>query len=347
MTRKPKSNQDAHAVIISDVHFALGTVALATAALRQALETAEYLKVPLIIAGDLHDTKGIIRAECMIAILDVLREKKNETRVIVLIGNHDLINEKGKDHALHFLDDLCEVIREPVHDRHLGLYFIPYMTSGDELLGHLAEIPEGSTIIMHQGVRGAFMGEYAVDKSSVEPHHFANYRVISGHYHRAQDIVCDDQKHTSVNDIGIFSYIGTPYTITAAEANDPLKGFRILRADLVTLDYHHLHLRRHVTVECSYKDVMKPIDVRPEDILWLKVSGPASELDKLSKKAIGLKQLGHENFKLDKLYEDEAAEAVEAEDYTDEQLLDKIVDDSGETKEQKAYLKSLWRDILS
>lgn len=329
-------------VLISDIHFNQNTLELASDALRQALLKAGSLKVPLVIAGDLNDTKSIIRGECLNRLIEIL--SSTTVDVWVIVGNHDMINEKSKQHTLNFLSYLSNVnvVDKPTYAGFALL--VPYQTNTDDLKAILEEHKAETTIIMHQGVRGAYMGEYTVDKSSIEPEALKDFRVISGHYHRAQDIKCGPPRKGAV---GLFSYIGTPYSITFAEANDGPKGFRILRED-GTLESVPTNLRKHVKVTRSYKDAHKPIeDLKTNDLLWLQIKGPASELDKLSKKEIGLKLLGHQNFKLDKLYDHvEVMSEQEAKSFTDEQILDKIIEGSEETKEAQKYLKALWREIL-
>lgn len=338
---------DVKCVLISDVHFSLNTLELASTALTKALLTAQELKVPLVVAGDLHDTKALMRAECVNKIIRIFQYASPETRIIVLVGNHDLINEKGdaESHALHFLGDLVEVVQSPVYDRHLDAWLVPYFSDSDKLQAFLNTVPKGSTLIMHQGVQSAFMGEYVVDKSSLPKEAFADFRVISGHYHRAQDIKCGRPRKGAV---GLFSYIGTPYSITFAEAHDGPKGIQLL-LNSGLLEQVPLDLRKHFIVERTASDVMDTIpDLGSNDLLWLKVSGPASLLDKLDKKKIGMQHLGHESFKLDLIYdESEQLESEQIDKLTDEQVLDKLIDESEETIPQQTYLKSLWREVLS
>jgi DNA repair exonuclease SbcCD nuclease subunit len=332
------------AVLISDIHFAMNSRELAAEALRQAIVYGENHDIPVIVAGDLHDTKAVIRGECANTMIQVLAEA--HVPVTIMVGNHDLVNEKGDEHVLRFLERWAGIVDAPTFREDLGLWLIPYQTSTDRLREILAGIPHGSTLIMHQGLKGAKMGEYVVDKTSIEPEHLAPYQVISGHYHQAQDIVTDGKKHATYHGVGTFRYIGTPYTVTATEAHDGPKGFRVLHSD-GSMELVPTNLRKHVTVERTIANVMDPIEgLRPNDILWIKVTGPATELQKLSKKAIGMRLLGHENFKLDKIYTETQVIAAKVDRLTDEQLFDKVIEESDESPKQKRHLKELWREIL-
>jgi hypothetical protein len=336
----------ASAVLISDVHFNINTLGLASVALTHALAHAEELDVPLIIAGDLNDTKAVLRAECANTLVDILGRASDKVRVLVLIGNHDLINEKAKEHSLNFLAPYCEIVAAPRYDRELDLWLVPYQSNLEELQGILKVIKPGSTVIMHQGIMSAAMGEYTVDKSSITPEELAPFCVISGHYHMLQTIITDGKKHATNYGVGTANYIGTPYSVTYAEANDGPKGFRVLH-DSGVLTQVETRLRKHVKVERAVEDVLDPIEgLKPTDLLWFKVHGPASELDKLSKKQLGLHHLGHQNFKFDKDYAEAEAVVIEDKTFTDAQMLDMLVDESEETSTAKVYLKALWRDIL-
>ena len=339
---KPKSSTAAPvAVIIADLHFNLANLEPATAALKAASARADSLDVPLVIAGDLLDGKAIIRAEVANRLIEILRSRPDSQRVILLRGNHDMINEKGQEHALHFLEGYTDVVSSPV--QLLDAWFVPYYSIGDNLKAFLEGIKPGSRIIAHQGVQSAFMGAYVQDKSSLPPEAFKDFRVISGHYHLAQDIKCGPARK---NAVGLFSYVGTPFTMSFAEANDGPKGFQILKSD-GTLEQVVLNLRKHIIVERRIDNVLTPIPgLNPGDLLWLKVTGPYSELEKLRKHQIGQKLLGHANFKFDKI-PTEGADVVQAgKPLTGAELLDKMIDEMEETAEQKKFLKECWREAL-
>lgn len=328
------------AVIISDVHYNIHNIELCNNAMSQAIKKANELKVPFIVAGDLHDTKAHLRGECVTAI----QEEYDTLEVpnFTITGNHDKLNEKATAHSLDFLRYSTTIITaSALIDS--NLYLLPYYHDSNELKEALKQIPEGSTIIMHQGVLGAFMGEYVIDKSSLPKETFANYRVISGHYHRAQDIKCGRPRKGMV---GMFSYVGSPFTHSFAEANDGPKGFRILHSD-GSLELVPTNLRKHVILERTIDDVLDPdFDVKPNDLLWLKVRGTTSELAKFNKEEIGKAHIGHNNFKLDLIPTDSVkTELIQKDKLTEGEILDSLINRLGETPEQKETLKHLWREI--
>lgn len=329
-SKKPK------AVLISDIHFTVSTLELASSALKQAMNKAVKLDIPLIIAGDLLDSKAIIRGEVANRLIEIFRQNRY-CWTYLLVGNHDLLNEKGKEHSLNFLSSYCRIIDSYQNEGYL--HFIPYQSNTTELKEILSKIPKQSTIIMHQGLATAYMGHYVQDKTSLPPEAFDGYRVISGHYHRAQNIKCGDT--------GLFSYIGSPYTTSFAESDDGHKGFQILFDD-GSLEQVRTDLRRHIIVEMNFDEsFISGRNIKLEDLVWLKVYGPKSELDKIDKKELGMKLFGHNNYKLDKIpLKNEDRIDPKLTNLTESEIFDSIIDKLQETKEEKEYLKALWKEII-
>lgn len=321
------------AVIIGDIHFTPSTLELATKSLIMAKDKADELNIPLIVNGDTLDSKAIMRGECVNRLLDIVY---HITETYVNIGNHDLLNEKGREHTLRFLNNYVDIVSKPISLGASSIYIIPYQNSSEAMQSILDTTPKGSTLIIHQGVQTAYMGHYAQDKTSLPKDAYADFRVIASHYHRAQNIKCGRPRKGGV---GLFSYIGNPYTLNFGEANDGPKGFAVLHED-GSLEHVPTNLRKHVVIEKAYDD-LNDIHCDKEDLLWLKVSGPRSELAKISKKSI----LGHSNFKLD-LIPTDSAKVDKVEGLTDHQLLDSLIDNLGETNDEKTYLKQLWRELL-
>jgi len=328
------------AVLISDIHFTPATLELATKSLIAAQDKAAHLRVPLIIAGDILDSKALMRAECVNRLIDIFCIPVCET--ILIPGNHDLLNEKASTHTLNFLRPYISVIDESFILSPIG-YLLPYHSDVEKLQETLNEIPKGRTIIMHQGVQTAYMGHYQQDKTSLPKEAFADFRVISGHYHRAQDIKCGRPRKGAV---GLFSYIGNPYTLSFGEANDGPKGFQILYSNGL-LEQVPLNLRKHVIIERDTANLYSRIDnVNTEDLVWLKVTGVRSELDALSKNDLGLKLLGRTNYKLDKIYTDVSKIPVKTDTMNDGEVLDALIDAESDTPVQKDTLKRLWREVI-
>lgn len=322
------------AILISDVHVSLKTLSSSITALKAAVDCSNDLRVPLAVLGDLHDTKGSMRAECISAMIKTFQTAK--TRPLVLVGNHDLINEKGLEHSLEFLRSYADVVDSPRRIRSLNL--IPYQTSKDSFLAALFGFPKGSEVLCHQGILGANMGSYFSDHSAITPEEIKEYRLISGHYHRAQTV-------------GTLTYLGSPYTTTFAEADDGDKGFHILYED-GALEFVKLDLPKHVVIQITcptggadYASWLSSDNkLRPDDKLWLKVSGAYSDLQKLDKNKIGAALLGHSDFHLDLLPLNTLIQPQK--DILPHQLLSAMISESEEAAGQKSYLDALWKEIV-
>lgn len=321
------------AVLISDIHFNINNLELATKALMAAIDYSNKAKIPLIIAGDLHDTKAIIRAEVANRLIEVIRSAKQE--VLFLVGNHDLINEKGEENGLTYLSFAVEtggVVKVPCE--YLGLALLPYQNDSQKVVDFVKTLKPGTTLIMHQGVRGAYMGDYVQDKTSVDPKVFEHLTVYSGHYHRHQKV-------------GTVTYLGSPFTHTYGEANDGPKGFLVLYEDG---SYHQevLDYRKHLVFNISYQKLHTlPKDTKPDDLVWVKISGPKSILSGITKERVG-QFLGRDNFKLDLIPDDIVRISNDSSkpESSNTELLDSIINDSTETPERKERLKKLWRDLV-
>ena len=323
------------AVLISDIHYSLPTLELADAALRQAVAKANDLKRPLVIAGDLHDTKADLRGECVERILDTLALLNSGLTVIV--GNHDLINERSDKNALEFLRNQCFLIRSPKRNPYADLYYIPYYSNVDKLRTYLKALPDGAMLIMHQGLESALPGDYTHDKSALSHADVARFRVISGHYHNRQDI--------KTGPTGLFSYIGNPYTLNFAEANDLPKGFQVLHDDR-TLEFVSTNLRKHVVYDLNANNPAFNGDLvqrhAPGDLVWVKLSGTRDFLSTpaASKQNIGRLLCLGDSFRFDK-YPTNAQTETPRIKQSQELTLDGIIDTRAGSSKQR--LKDLWR----
>jgi DNA repair exonuclease SbcCD nuclease subunit len=331
------------AVLISDVHFNVHTLELASLALRKAQFKALLLKVPLVIAGDLLDTKAIIRAEVANRLIELL-SVKDAPETIILVGNHDLVNEKGKEHALNFLKPYAVVIENPQVGSLNGtaVQMIPYQSDPQVIIDLLTPDEESyapQLVIMHQGVQGSAMGDYVIDKSALPKEAFAGLRVISGHYHPRQDIVCPDE--------GLVSYVGNPYTLGFGEANDPEKGFQILHDD-GTLEFIPTNLRKHVIYDLTFGTPKEGAKHNPEDLVWIKFRGTKEQLAGFPKEKLteGLEAV---SVKIDYIPLDQETQTPsKADSMSQSDLLDSMIDSMTNTGDDtKGRLKALWRTCAS
>lgn len=328
------------AVLLADVHYDLNTLEVADAATRQAVAKANELKVPLVMAGDLHNSKANLRGECIKAMRKTF--KLCNSPPYFLVGNHCKWNEKSEENSLDFLSEIGPIIDKPVYQHRLG-YLIPYQHDPDALRTYLKTLPKKSQLIMHQGIQGSNSGEYIQDKSAITKDDVAGFRVISGHYHNRQTI--------KLSDNGTWDYIGNPFTLNFAEANDLEKGYQILMND-ATLTFVPTNLRRHMIFNLEkltngYWQITGkyPIeDATSDDLVLAKVTGTKEELADVTKDKIS-KVLQLTNFRLELIAKESTMAASTNTNLSKTELLDSIIDSTNNSNECKVRLKQSWRDL--
>ncbi len=328
------------AVIISDVHYNMNTLQVADAAVNMAIDSANDLEIPLIVAGDLHDTKANLRGECIEAMIKTFRRCK--IPAIVLVGNHDLINERSKSHSLEFLRPHANLVDAPIKNLIPYWTFIPYQSDIEELKNFLKILKPGSKIILHQGIKGSNAGDYIQDKSAIDQQDVAGFRVISGHYHTRQTIQLPDG--------GKWDYLGNPFTLTYGEANDPPKGYHILMDD-GSLEFVPTNLREHKILDYTVGQLKGEAIFLGEDqdLVWVKIRGTREELQNITKHQVAMDLDIAQSFRLD-IIPDDAVTEVEStkEDAPQDQVLDSLIDSLTNTSDEcKLRLKDLWKDLLT
>ncbi len=323
-------------VEISDVHYSLSTLELADKSFRAAIDKAAELGIPLVDGGDLTNDKAILRGEVINRLLQTFQYAKSKhVEIYCLIGNHSLVNEKGSEHVLNFLEPYAYIIDEICGAFDLpNVTFIPYQNDPGKLQDIIQSINPGRILVMHQGFQGAAMGDYIVDKTSIPIDAVKDFTVISGHYHRHQTI-------------GTVTYVGNPYTLSFGEANDGPKGFIIVNED-GSFTREILDLRQHMIIETTVCNILenKPTGgpfPEKDDLVWVKLRGTTLELAKIKKVDI---LGGHMNFKLDKIPTDEVQLEKSITPRTDDQIMDALIDSGNDTVEQKTQLKALWREVV-
>lgn len=320
--------------------------------MRLAIARANELRVPLIVAGDLHDTKANLRGECINAMIETFRPLRKNA--YILRGNHDSLNERSEETALACLardsygedDEQGAIIlinkradfTNEIACKRNSLWFIPYQHDISKLRAELKKVEKDAVVIMHQGLTSSKSGEYIQDKSALNPEDVAGFRIISGHYHTRQTIALPDG--------GQWDYIGNPYSLNYGEADDPPKGFQVLMRD-GSLEFVPTNLRKHVVYECeaSPLSIAACPKIRPNDLLWIKVKGTRTDLAKVDKKYVdgyaGL--FGEFPFKLDLIPNDSPIQPdITHLNLSGAPLLDSIIEDLPGDQNK---LKDVWRRL--
>lgn len=261
-------------VAISDIHISLKNLDVSLQVLEQSLKKSRELKIPLVIAGDLNDTKAVMRAEWVTALIELFIDFEDVT-IHIIDGNHDLCNKASSQSSLDFLSLLKNVFlyHDIVHITFEGVEFglIPYQNTSKDFLHCLEQmrIRGIKNLICHQGFMGAFLGDYVVDTSSIDPEELKDFTaVLSGHYHKHQ--------HVGKN----IMYFGSPFTVNFGESNQE-KFIWLIEGDKGGINPKPIltNVRRHhqMVLEPGYESQNAPVfwdNMTDKDLLKVVMKGP-------------------------------------------------------------------------
>jgi DNA repair exonuclease SbcCD nuclease subunit len=209
-------------LLIGDPHVQLSDLDDAAKMLGKALEIAKQKNIQTIeIFGDLFHNHAVVRIEVIAFWQHWLKKLSEASRVIVLSGNHDQVQEFSKEWeitSLNSLKNLSEnvVIVNSTHEEG-GTLYVAY-THSEEKFRSAVQNTSSKRLVCHQTFDGAQFenGFYAPEGFKMDC--LSKFdRVLSGHIHKSQDI-------------GKVKYIGTPRWLSLSDANQD-KGFLIEEED--------------------------------------------------------------------------------------------------------------------
>jgi DNA repair exonuclease SbcCD nuclease subunit len=210
-------------IVFSDLHLSEDSeITVFQKVLPGILEAAKGDDGVIACLGDFWHVRYKIPVALQNQVAMWLRALKREGfQLYLLPGNHDQINSVGENALEVFADlDHVTVITEPVWNRY-GLW-IPYRKERADIERALAlPVPPMAAppvLWLHHGVKGAEMAPGVLGEIGMEPGVFARWHlVLCGHFHKRQWL-------------GNIVYVGSPYQVTAAEADQP-KGYAIWNPD--------------------------------------------------------------------------------------------------------------------
>ena len=230
---------------------------------------AEDLNNPVIILGDLLDTKDIVRARVFNFVHK--RLKASSLKFYILVGNHDKIVLQGKEHSLETLKELknVDVIDEPrVHG---DMLMLPYFHEKEDFREAVKNHKTKHTkyLFFHNGIKGFDYGNnyIATGKASDELHlcDVGGFKLaIGGHFHKfareanlmflGTPFSHSFGESNQVKYIGIFDSLSgevelleTPFprhrTVNYEISDDPKESAKSLKAQLNDQDHWRVMLR--------------------------------------------------------------------------------------------------------
>lgn len=183
-------------LIVGDLHFKASTSTQNLEMSRQILDIAKKDIDFAVVLGDTLDTHANIHMTPLVNSVDFLRKLQDLTKLYLLIGNHDLLNNKSflKENihpfsALKYWNN-TEVIDTTKWITFKNYHFtmVPYVEPGrfKEALTLVPQYKDSICLFCHQEFIGAQMGSFTSVDGDVwdedEPY------VISGHIHEYQKL---------------------------------------------------------------------------------------------------------------------------------------------------------------
>lgn len=240
-------------ICVGDPHFSNGNITEAKLLMDQLLGIVDS-DCAVVMLGDLLHRHALIDLAPMCLMIELMSRVGQICPVYVLVGNHDIANNKisvadGADHALKCLQYMhgVTVVDKPHHIEMLGLktVLIPYYPTG--CMPHI----DCELMFCHQEFKGCKMGQISSKSGDTCT---GKKLVISGHIHDHQVLT-----HGSSTII----YAGTPYMTTFGECTDKML-LQLSRHDseLKLVHRHHdlhvhaipLHIMPKITLRCSAQD---------------------------------------------------------------------------------------------
>lgn len=185
--------------------------------------------------GDMLDTKELVRGSCLNTWLT--RFKNSKLRHYVLVGNHDWFNLECKAHSLEPLKELPNVVVVDKPMQHGSYVFLPYTHDQQLFRQWLKDFNyEGLVHFCHADIEGFDYGNGLLSEEGLDVGDFKRLRrVISGHYHKYQEL-------------GKIIYLGTPFSHSFGESNqDKFIGLYDVHKD--ALELIPTPFPRHITIE--------------------------------------------------------------------------------------------------
>jgi hypothetical protein len=185
------------ALVIGDPHFKVSNIPETDAMVEAIIRTAIDRKPDIIVVlGDILDRHETIHVSPLTRSVKFLARLSQISRTFVLIGNHDLKNNRqyfSEEHpftALKFWGDnltivdttTVAIIKEKV------FVFVPYVPPGrfEEALNVCPNWIHATCIFGHQEFKGAHMGAIISTEGDIWP--LTNPYVVTGHIHDYQEL---------------------------------------------------------------------------------------------------------------------------------------------------------------
>ena len=253
---KATEKSDLKVLVIGDTHFKVDNIRERTAMVDAIINVINEKHPDIIVnLGDtLHDHEKV-HVSAYVKACDFLWQQSQLAPLKVLMGNHDLKNQKqylSDEHPFTALKHwnssvtiVDNVVTENIKGHHL--VFVPYVPPErfDEALTKCSTLSSASCVFAHQEIKGCQMGVVKSTNGSEWP--LTNPLLISGHIHDYQELQSNviytgtpvQQSYTDTHDktISLFTFhSGGTYTHERIDLGLPKK--RIERINCAEVSSH-------------------------------------------------------------------------------------------------------------
>lgn len=280
------------ALIIGDPHFKISNIPDMILMTSRIINLVKESKPDFVVVlGDILDRHETIHVSPYFRAIEFLKQLKELVLTFVLIGNHDLKNNRqffSEEHSLtalkllpdiHVVDRTVEYI---IKDQ--SFVFVPYVPPGRflEALNYV-DWADATCIFAHQEFLGAQMGAIQSTEGDLWPETYPY--VISGHVHDYQQL----QKN--------LLYVGTPIQHTYGDSGN--KTVSIIDFDNYSQQRISLNmpLKQIIHLDCAEVNNYEPAE---KSILKIFIHGTQGEIKAIRKhvKVIKWRNDGHKiNYK--------------------------------------------------
>lgn len=230
-------NESVTALIIGDPHFKVSNIRETDGMVEAIIKVANERKPDIIVVlGDILDRHETIHVSPLSRSIDFLRRLMEIAPTYVLIGNHDLKNNRqflSNEHpfvGLKYWGPRMNIIdiTTLVVIKQKTFVFVPYVPPGRfiEALQVCPEWTNATCIFGHQEFKGAQMG--AIISIEGDDWSLNNPYVVTGHIH--------DYQEPQVNIL----YTGTPIQHAFGDRHDKSISY---------IKYHAPHIREHTRID--------------------------------------------------------------------------------------------------
>jgi len=272
---------------IGDIHYRNSSVAENDLLSKKIKEQIKKTKPDLVVfLGDLLHNHGTTYVQPFNQVTDLLYDVGQLCETMVIVGNHDYINNSQFLTSNHFLTSFKRFQGVTVVDAVIkkgDFIFAPYVPPNRlvEALDTVDDWKSAKAIFCHQDFYGVELNGIKMEHGDKWPEDFP--LVISGHIHEHQWLK---------NNI---CYVGTPYMTTFAETDE--KAISLFEfGDTVRHTRIDTEMPKKLTVKLTL-DQVKKFKVPEDTYLRLMLEGEASALSAF-KKTKGYSELVEKNVKI-------------------------------------------------